>query len=50
MPKKITIVSAAALVLLSVITAILLTATANSRAAVPRRVSVYLPPRSLRGA
>ncbi len=45
MPKKITIVSAAALVLLSVITAILLTATANSRAAVPRRVSVYLPER-----
>lgn len=42
MPKKITIVSAAALVLLSVITAILLTATANSRATVPRLSLIHI--------
>ena len=46
MPKKLTIVSGAALVLLAAIVAVLLTVTANSgTSAVPRRVSVYLPER-----
>ncbi|MBD5129663.1 MAG: hypothetical protein HDT43_07045 [Ruminococcaceae bacterium] len=46
MPKKITIVSGAALVLLAAIVAVLLSVTANrSTSAVPRRVSVYIPER-----
>ena len=47
MPKKITIVSGAALVLLAAIVAVLLSVTENrSTSAVPRRVSVYIPERS----
>lgn len=46
MPKKLTIVSGAALILLAAIVAVLLTVNANSRTtAVPRRVSVYHPER-----
>lgn len=46
MPKKLTIVSGAALVLLAAIVAVLLTVTASSNtSAVPHRVSVYLPER-----
>lgn len=45
MPKKMTIVSGAALLLLAAIVAVLLSVTANGRADAPSRVSVYLPER-----
>lgn len=45
MPKKMTLVSGAALLLLAAIVAVLLSVTADGRSAAPRRVSVYLPER-----